>query len=378
MKKVVRSEAHQQLALKASGEASVLLKNDGNVLPVGKGKKIALIGSLAESHYLGGYSNLQDTAVSLLTGLRMRADGGTTVRYAPGLASAGAVIKEKGQDTTGHEARLRAADQKALKAALDLVQQSDIAIVALGEDPDEVGEGKDRASLDLPVRQQQLIRAIQKTGKPIAVVLFNGRPLCINWMAEKIPAILEQWFGGEKSGLALADVLLGNTNPSGKLPVTFPRSVGQIPFYYSHKPTSYHRYVDEASTPLYPFGHGLSYTQFSYSQLELPKDSIAGTGDFKVRLRVTNTGKVAGAEVVQLYIRDLVSSVTTPVKALKGFARVSLAPGGSEEVVFSLPAMETLGLWNRQMQHVVEPGTFKVMVGSSSEDIRLNGEIQAK
>lgn len=374
LKKVVHSKEHQDLALKTASEAAVLLKNENHILPIEKGKSIAVIGALANSHYLGGYANLQDTAISLLTGLRRRAGNRTIIEYAPGLSSI--VTREK--DTTGSYERIQTADQQALTQALDLVQKSDIAVVALGEDPDEVGEGKDRAVLDLPARQQHLIEAIYKTGKPVVVVLFNGRPLCINWVAAHIPGIIEQWFGGEKSGLALADILLGNTNPSGKLPVTFPRSVGQIPFYYSHKPTSYHRYVDEAPTPLYAFGHGLSYTKFSYSQLELPKESVPRGGSFQVRLKVTNSGKVSGTEVVQLYIRDLVSSVTTPVKALKGFNRVYLVPGASREVVFEIPVQEALGLWDRRMNYVVEPGSFNIMVGSSSEDIRLKGQVQVK
>jgi beta-glucosidase len=239
----------------------------------------------------------------------------------------------------------------------------------MGEDLAIVGEGKDRANLDIDEKQMDLVKAIYETGKPVVVVLFNGRPLSINWIAKNIPSIVETWFSGEKGGLAIADVLLGNVNPSGKLPITFPRSVGQIPFYYDHKPTSGHKYVDEASTPLFPFGLGLSYTSFEYSGLKVSPSHIPVNGTATVTVRIKNTGKTSGAEVAQLYIRDVVSSVTTPVLALKGFSRITLNPGESKTASFKV-GPEALSLWNRQMKQVVEPGVFKIMVGSSSEDIR--------
>lgn len=377
VRKVVHNKLHQQVALKAAASSVVLLKNEGETLPIkrvpGRATKLALIGPLAKSNYLGGYSNTSDTAISLYTGLQMRQQDGLRVQYAPGLGD------KKAADSDGRKGPGNIkSDQLALNQAIDLVKSSDIAIVALGEDPDEVGEGKDRAELMLSLRQQNLIKAIVKTGKPVVVVLYNGRPLCINWVDDHVPAILEGWFGGEKSGLAMADILLGRANPSGKLPVTFPRSVGQIPFYYAHKPTSFHRYVDEQSSPLYPFGYGLSYTTFKYSDLELPGHSLSADGQLEVSLLLTNTGNVTGAEIVQLYIRDEVASVTTPVKALKSFSKVTLAPHESRRVTFKLPVGESLGLWNRKMDYVVEPGDFDVMVGSSSEDIRLKGKIEVR
>jgi len=313
---------------------------------------------MAKSNYLGGYSNTEDTAVSLLTGLKQRAGNTIKVDYAIGISKTDSIT--------------------ALQNAVALVKNSDVAIVALGEDLLEVGEGKDRADLDLGDAQLNLIKAIQQTGKPVVVVLINGRALCINWVAENVPTIVEGWFDGEKSGLAIADVLLGNINPGGKLPVTFPRSVGQIPFYYSHKPTSYHKYVDEKDTPLFPFGYGLSYTTFQYTGLELPVTQVNSEGDFEIKLKVTNTGKVFGNEVVQLYIREVEASVTTPEKSLKAFSRVGLQPGETKEVIFKLNAKEALAIWNREMQHVVEPGEFKIMIGSSSDDIRLKGSIEVK
>lgn len=355
--KIKNSKEHQDLALLAAQKSICLLKNDHNVLPLTSAKKIAVIGPMATSNYLGGYSNKTDTAISLLTGLKQRIGKNIKLEYAPGISTTNKAL--------------------VLKNSVDLVKRSDVAIVALGEDLLEVGEGKDRADLDLGETQLGLLKAIQQTGKPVVVVLMNGRTLCINWVAENTPAIVEAWFNGEKSGLALADVLLGNVNPGGKLPVTFPRSVGQIPFYYSHKPTSYHRYVDEKDTPLFPFGHGLSYTTFKYSALQLPT-AIDTTGNFEIKLNVTNTGKIAGNEVVQLYIRDVVSSVTTPDKSLKAFKRISLNAGETKEVVLTLNAKEALSLWNREMKHVIEPGLFNIMIGSSSEDIRLKGSIEVK
>lgn len=353
-KRLKNNAVHQRIALQAAQESICLLKNDNRILPLKKTQKIAVIGPLAKSNYLGGYSNTEDTAVSLLAGLQQRAGEGMQIGYAAGIL---------GTDKAA-----------ALDSAVRLVKNSDVAVVALGENPQEVGEGKDRAELDLDTAQLQLIKAIQRTGKPVVAVLMNGRALTINWVAANVPAVVESWFNGEKGGLALADILLGNVSPSGKLPVTFPRSVGQIPFYYDHHPTSYHRYVDEKDTPLFPFGHGLSYTTFKYSDLKTPQQPVSAKDSFSIGLEVTNTGKVAGDEVVQLYIRDEISSVVTPVQSLKAFCRVALQPGQTKRVVFKLNAFDALALWDRAMRHVVEPGKFKVMIGSSSEDIRLGGE----
>ncbi|WP_167018931.1 glycoside hydrolase family 3 N-terminal domain-containing protein [Chitinophaga sp. Cy-1792] len=345
--KVTHSEAHQQLALDAAARGVVLLKNDRQVLPLTGIRNLTLVGPLAVSNYLGGYSNTADTAISILTGLTQRAGDRLHIRYVAGY------------------------DQSAIASA-------DAVVVVLGEDLAVVGEGKDRAGLSLDSAQLAMVQQVVASGKPVAAVLLNGRALCIDWVADHVPAIVEGWFGGEKSGQAIADVLLGITNPGGKLPVTFPRSTGQIPYYYSHKPTSYHRYVDEPATPLFPFGHGLSYTTFKYDALKLPAAPIHASDSFDIQLTVTNTGKVAGEEVVQLYIRDMVSSVTTPVRALKAFSRVALQPGASRTLQFRLSAKESLALWDRNMKKVTEPGAFQVMVGSSSEDIRLNGVFHVK
>jgi beta-glucosidase len=356
--RVFHTPEHQQLALKAAQESICLLKNEGHILPLTSAvKSVALIGALAKSTYPGGYSNNEAKAISVLDGLRQRAGSSLTIRYEPGYG-----------DST------RAG---LLDSALDAVRQSDVAVVVLGEEPGVVGEGKDRAHLELSDKQLELIKAVVATGKPVVALLSNGRPLCIDWVAEHVPGIVETWFSGEQGGLAIADVLLGRVNPSGKLPMTFPRSEGQIPFYYNHKPTSLHRYVDEKNTPLFPFGLGLSYTTFQYSGLKITPATIRRDGTADVQVTITNTGSVAGAEIAQLYVTDLVSSVTTPGIALKGFARVMLAPGESRVVHYRLGPDE-LSLWNRKMKRVVEPGEFKIMAGASSADIRLTDSLLVK
>ncbi len=350
---VFHTPEHQALALQAAQESICLLKNDGHILPLTDAvHSVALIGPLATSTYLGGYSNGEGKAVSILDGLRQRAGSRLAIRYEPGYGD-------------------------SVSAALDAVRQSDVAVVVLGEEPEVVGEGKDRAHLGLSDRQMALIKAVVATGKPTVVLLNNGRPLCIDWVAGHVPAIVETWFSGEQAGLAIADILLGRVDPSGKLPMTFPRSEGQIPFYYDHKPTSLHRYVDEQDTPLFPFGHGLSYTQFSYSRLTVSPASIRPGASADVSVTITNTGTVAGAEVAQLYVRDVTGSVTTPLLALKAFDRVELKPGEARTIHFSI-GPDALSLWNREMKRVVEPGEFKLMAGSSSTDIRLTDSLFVK
>lgn len=356
--KVFHTPAHQELALRAAQEGICLLKNEGHILPISQSvHNLALIGPLATSTYLGGYSNGQGKAISVLDGLRQRAGAALSIRYEPGYS-----------DSAGVE---------GLPAALEAVRQSDVAVVVLGEEPAVVGEGKDRAHLELSDRQLQLIKAVMATGKPVVVLLNNGRPLCIDWVAEHVPTIVETWFSGEQGGLAIADVLLGRVNPSGRLPMTFPRSEGQIPFYYNHKPTSLHRYVDEKDTPLFCFGQGLSYTSFRYSGLKVTPAVVRPDGTADVQVTITNTGAVAGAEIAQLYVRDVVSSVTTPGLALKGFSHVVLNPGESKTVHFRL-GFDELSLWNREMKRVVEPGVFRLMAGASSADIRLTDSLQVK
>ncbi|WP_184543741.1 glycoside hydrolase family 3 N-terminal domain-containing protein [Mucilaginibacter sp. FT3.2] len=360
LKKVNHTEASRSVALKLAQEGISLLKNDNSLLPLGPGvHSVAVVGSLAASTYLGGYANKEGKGVAIIDALKQRASNSLDIKYEAGYSADTSTVSQS----------------ENLQKAINTVNNADVAIVVLGEDINEVGEGKDRASLDLNQQQTRLIEAVYKTGKPTVVVLFNGRPLCINWVSKKIPAIVESWFLGEMGGLAIADVLLGKVNPSGKLPMTFPRSVGQLPYYYNHKPTSRHVYVDEDTSALFPFGHGLSYTTFQYSGLNISPARIPLNGSVNVSVNIKNTGKAEGTEVVQLYLRDVIASVTTPVKSLKGFKRINLKPGESGTIKFKIDNKELM-LWNRQMKQVVEPGEFKVMIGSSSEDIRTRGSFR--
>jgi beta-glucosidase len=265
----------------------------------------------------------------------------------------------------------------SIQEAVNAARAADVAILAVGETAEMSGEAASRTSLDLPGRQLELIQAIHAVGKPYVVVLMNGRPLTISWLADNSPAILESWFPGTQAGPAIAEVLFGDVNPGGKLPVTFPRTLGQVPIYYNHKSTGRpptdqkytSKYLDVPVTPLYPFGYGLSYTQFKIGQPELSATGIAPNGELTVSVEVQNVGPLSGDEVVQLYVRDEASSVTRPVKELKGFQRVTLIRGEKRTVQFKLTP-EHLGFYNREMRWVVEPGAFKVMVGPNSEDLR--------
>jgi beta-glucosidase len=349
-------------AREIAARSLVLLKNDRETLPLNKNvKSIALIGPLADNQkdMLGSWTgDGQDAdAVTLLAGIKTRVAAATKINYA------------KGCDIDGPSL---AGIDEAVRAA----RESEVIIVAIGESAAMSGEASSRSSLDLPGRQLELVQALQATGKPVVVVLMNGRPLTINWIAENTPAILETWFAGTQAGNAIADVLFGDVNPGGKLPVTFPRSVGQEPLYYNHKNTGRppdannkytSKYLDAPWTPLFPFGYGLSYTQFQLSNLKLSQQSIRSSGTLAVSVEITNTGKRSGDAVVQLYLRDVAASVTRPVRQLEGFQRVTLQPGEKRQIDFTLKP-EQLGIYNREMKFVVEPGEFKVMVGQSSAD----------
>lgn len=353
---VFHTEESQTLALEAAHKSIILLKNEGNVLPLkNENIRIALIGELAESTYPGGYANPEREGISILDGLKEQAGEGVLIGYEKGYTFE--------EDNNG-----------LLRQAVDLARRSDVAVVVIGENVKVVGEGKDRSDIDLDDKQMNLLKAVYAIGKPIVAVLFNGRPLTIQMVDDHIPAIVESWFSGEKGGIAIADILLGRVNPSGKLSVTFPRSIGQVPYYYYRKPSSKHIYVDMEDTPLFAFGHGLSYTTYEYSDLRISPEQMNPSGTSLVKATIKNTGKIAGEEIVQLYVRDEIGSVTTPVKALKGFQRIALAPGESKEVSFEL-GFEALHLWNKQMQREVEPGDFTIMVGSASDDIRLLGRL---
>ena len=352
-----------RLAREIAGRSMVLLKNDRETLPLNKNVgSIAVIGPLADDRRapLGWWAGdgKEENTVTPLAGIKAKVSAQTKVGYA------------KGCDVTGDSTA-------GFQEAVDLAKASDVAIVFVGEIADMVGEAASRATLDLPGRQMELVQAVHAAGKPVVVVLVNGRPLSVGWIVNSAPAILESWMGGTQSGNAIADILFGDVNPGGKLPVTVPRAVGQVPIYYNHMntgrpPDAQNRYTskyyDLPWTPLFPFGYGLSYTTFKIANLQLSAPRIAATGKLTVSVEVENTGKRAGDEVVQLYIRDLVASMTRPVKELKGFQRVSLQPGEKRRVEFVL-GPEHLGFWNREMRYVVEPGEFQVMVGANSVDV---------
>jgi len=362
-RETVMKKEFLETARDISRKSIVLLKNEKQVLPLSKElKKIAVIGPLADSKrdMIGSWSAAGDWAksVTLLEGIKAK------VPTAQILYAKGCNIND---DSTN-----------GFKEALQLARQADVVILAVGEAALMSGEAASRTKLDLPGIQQMLVEEIHKAGKPTVVVLSNGRPLTIHWMDENIPAILETWFLGTQAGHAIADVLFGDYNPSAKLPMTFPRSVGQVPIFYSMKNTGRpidinnkytSKYLDESNDPLYPFGYGLSYTTFSYGDVHVSQSEITDKDSLTVSCKVTNTGTRAGEEVVQLYIRDVVASVTRPVIELKGFQKVNLQPSESKEVTFKI-TQDDLSFYKRDMSFGTEPGKFEVFIGGNSRDTK--------
>ncbi len=374
-RELINSAEHQRVALRAARESVVLLKNERQVLPLSKQiKSIAVIGPNADdrslSHYRYGPSAVE--SVTIVQGIRKVLGEGVKVNYAKGCE----VIDEHWPASEVLPEPMTEADRRDIAAAVEAARASEVAIVVLGDSRRTVGESLSRTSLDLPGRQLDLVQAVYATGKPVVVVLLNGRPLSINWIDKFVPAIVEGWFPGAQGGTAIAEVLFGDYNPSGKLTVTFPKTTGQIPFNFPTKPNAqWEGEKSRVNGALYYFGHGLSYTTFAYSNLRINPQKQSANGDVLVSVDVQNTGTRAGTEVVQLYTRDLVSSVTTYEKNLRGFARVTLAPRETKTVTFKLTPAD-LALWNREMKFVVEPGSFRVMIGSSSEDIRVKGDFE--
>jgi beta-glucosidase len=361
--KIVMNDDIQKAALDVAKRSIVLLKNDGSLLPLKKDlKKIAVIGPLAESKEdpLGAWAGFgnPDDVVTVVEGLRKYVSGKTEILYSKG-------CDIEGGSTDGFDDAIKTANE------------SEVVILCLGESKDMSGEARNRSSLELPGVQQRLAEEIYKTGKPVVVILMNGRPLSVEWIDQNIPAIVEAWFLGIKSGDAIAEVLSGDYNPSGKLPVTFPRSVGQIPIYYNHKNTGRpgnennhytSKYLDLPLSPLYPFGYGLSYTRFKISDLKLSSAEISANNNLIIKVKVENTGNYDGEEVVQLYIQDLVASVTRPVKELKGFKKIFLKKGEEKEINFTI-SEEDLRFTGRENKAISEPGYFKVFVGNDSGNV---------
>jgi beta-glucosidase len=368
--RVTNSAEHRALAAEAARRSITLLKNDNNLLPLNLSalKSIAVIGPNAAQVHLGGYSDDPGRGVSVLQGIKDKVGDKVKVAYAEGCK-----ITKEGGNWFADTAHLSdpAEDQKLIAEAVNVSRTADVALLVLGGNEDTNKEGwadnhlGDRDSLELVGRQNDLVKAVLETRKPTIVLLINSGPLSINYIAENVPAILEGFYLGQETGVGVADVLFGDYNPAGKLTISFPRSVGQLPLYYNRKPTARRGYLFANKEPLFPFGFGLSYTTFAYSNLKVSPERIGPSDNAKVSVTVTNTGKRAGDEVVQLYIRDLVSSVTRPIVELKDFRRISLAPGESKTVEFVITP-DKLSLLDLNMKTVVEPGWFDVMVGTSS------------
>lgn len=393
--KFVGNDRHVAVALQAAEKSIVLLKNEKNILPFNKAtiKSIALIGPHADETLIGGYSDVPKKTVSILQGLKEYLGSSVTVNYEKGTLltiekwpshpdSAAANTRSKQRWHTDEVMLATKAETKGMiEKAVAAAQKSDVAIVVVGDNEATSREAwsdnhlGDRTSLELLGEQQQLVDAVLATGKPTVVLLIGGRPLAINKLVQTAPAILQGWYLGQETGHAVARVLFGDVNPGGKLPVSVARSVGHLPAYYNYKPAAKRGYAFDKTDALFPFGFGLSYTQFTYTDMQWSKTRLAANESVDIGVTITNNGKRSGDEVVQLYINDPVASVTQPVKLLRGFKRVSLAPGKSARITFTLSANQ-LGFYDRNMDFVLEPGKINLMIGSSSADIRLNGELE--
>lgn len=367
-------EKNRKIALHAAREVITLLKNENDLLPlkIKKGSTLAVIGPNADRNLLGGYSGMPKYHTTVLEGIKEKVGSDVNVLYSEGckITINGSWNEDVVTPSSPEE------DIKSIEKALEVAKKADTVILALGENEQTSREAwskihlGDRASLDLVGMQNELVRAILSTGKPVIVLLFNGRPNSITYIQENVSAILECWYLGQETGYAVADVLFGDYNPSGKLPISIPRSVGHIPCHYNYKPSARRGYLFDDISALYPFGYGLSYTEFSFSNLKLEKESIRRDESTRVVVEVKNVGKYAGEEVVQMYIRDLFSSVTRPVKELKGFKKIHLEPGESKTVTLEI-LPEHLSFTNINKEYVVESGDFEIMVGNSSMDENL-------
>ena len=385
----VHTKESVRLARAIAEESIILLKNENRLLPldISKMKSIAVIGPNADQVQFGDYSitKSNDYGITVLEGIKQLAGNRMEVNHARGCG-------------------ITDLSTSGFNEAIELAKKSDVVVLVIGgtsiiysgigwgndqlDKDNTCGEGHDVSSLDPPGVQSELIKTIYATGKPIILLMVHGRPYSIPWEKEHIPAIIEAWYPGEQGGLAIADILFGNVNPSGKLSVSVPQSVGHVPVFYNYKPSGrgyYHKpgmhawkpgrdYVFSSTEALYPFGYGLSYTEFKYLDMEIGEKNLTGNDTIKVSVRLKNIGSMAGKDVVQLYINDRVSSVTTPVKVLKGFKKISLKPSETGTVVFEVPCAE-LGLWNENMDYVVEPGAFDIMIGNSSQDMYLEDYI---
>ena len=385
-KKDIFTNENRDVARYAAGQSCVLLKNDEKVLPLAKEGTIAVIGPLANNreNMVGSWSVATefDKAVSLVEGLRNAVGSRAVIKYAKGSNVYADESLEKRISIFGKPTyRDNRSDQEPLSEALNLAKSSDVIIAALGEASEMSGESSSRTDIQIPEIQQKLLKELVATGKPVVLVLFAGRPMVLKWETENVPAILNTWFGGTEAGNAIADVLFGEVNPSGKLSTSFPQNIGQIPIFYNHKNTGRplqngkwfqkfkSNYLDVSNEPLYPFGFGLSYSQFDYGNIKINKDVLKGDQVLEASIKVSNNSSVRGKEVVQLYIRDMVGSVTRPVKELRGFQKVEIDAGETKEITFTITT-EDLKFYNYDLEYVWEPGEFEVMIGGNSRDVR--------
>ena len=376
-KQALGNPAHAAAARDVARKSIVLLKNEGALLPLDKGTKtIAVIGPLAadKDAPLGNWraQAVTGSAVSLLEGIQAAVPPTTRVVHAEG------VKLVTGPRNFMSRSVINTTDRSGIPAAVEAARSADVVVVAIGEDAFQSGEGRSQVDIGLKGLQEELLKAAFEANKKVVVVLMSGRPMTLGWTAENIPAIVEAWHGGSQAGHAIADVLFGDANPSGKLPVAFPRHVGQLPMTYAHKNTgrpgpepgvTWSAYTDSPNDPLYPFGYGLSYASFTYSEPKVSAPEIGRDGSLQVTTVITNAGKRAGVEVAQLYVRDMVGSVTRPVRELKGFQKVDLQPGQSREVTFTLKASD-LAFYTAAGKWEAEPGAFKVFVGGNSRDVK--------
>ena len=386
-KKEVFNADHRQVAREIATQSFVLLKNKDNILPIQKKGTIALIGPLADNkeNMAGTWSvaGRFDQSVSLLEGLRKAVGEKANIIYAKGAnVVADSLLESRvsifGKPTYRDNRPAAVLIQEALAAA----KNADVIVAAMGESAEMTGEASSMSDIELPENQRDLLKALLKTGKPVVMVLFTGRPLALKWEEENVPAILNVWFAGSEAGDAIADVLFGDVNPSGKLTATFPQNVGQVPIYYNHKKTGRplpegewfqkfrSNYLDVSNDPLYPFGFGLSYTAFDYGDIKVSANSLQGDQTLTASIELSNSGKYDGAEVVQLYIRDVVGSVTRPVKELKGFQKVFLKAGETKTISFEITP-EDLKFYNYDLNFVWEPGQFEIMIGGNSRDVKM-------
>lgn len=383
-KKDIYNKENRAIARKTAAESFVLLKNANNTLPLSKKQTVAVIGPLGNTHsnLVGTWSVAAklDKPATVVEGLQAVAGKNAKILYAKGSNLTEDAVLEKNSTMFGRDLnRDNRTEEELIAEALKVAAQADVIVATLGEASEMSGESSSRTDIGIPAIQQRLLKELLKTGKPVVLVLFAGRPMTLVWEDQNVPAILNVWFGGSEAGYAIGDVLFGDVNPGGKLASTFPRSVGQIPLYYNHlntgRPASdkgfekfRSNYMDEKNAPLYPFGYGLSYTTFTYSAISLSSPTMDADGEITASITVTNNGKTEGSEVVQLYIRDLVASISRPVKELKGFEKIRLKAGESKTVLFKITS-EQLKFYNSSLEHVAEVGDFDLMIGGNSQDV---------